>query len=183
MVVVLFLVLSYPFTRSQTGAFSLSGDSSKNMELFVRPFRVTTTRGGRKWKIFQKPLLPSCSRFPSCFHARLKVASGNPLFFVTLGKNDTLNSEKWTKEEEGNRLQKNTLVGVGARCSTRLRETNVSEIRGNSAECNEICRHVSRIKMSSLFPFPRRPVPPSSIYDVASPCVALRSVSFLGTSR
>lgn len=98
--VVLFLVLSYPFTRSQTGAFSLSGDSSKNMELSVRPFRVTTTRG-RKWKIFQKSLLPSSSRFPFCFHARLKVASVESPFFVTLGKNDTLNSEKWTKEEEG----------------------------------------------------------------------------------
>lgn len=77
--VVLFLVLPYPFTRSQTGAFSLSGDSSKNMELFVRPFRVTTTRG-RRWKIFQKSPLPSSSRFPFCFHARLKVASGMVLF-------------------------------------------------------------------------------------------------------
>lgn len=105
-------------------------------------------------------------------------------FFRNAGKNDPLNSEKWTKEEEGNRLQENTLVGVGARCSTWLRGTNVSEIRGNSPECNEICRHVSRIKMSSLlFPVPRRPVPPSSTYDVASPCVALRFVSFLGTSR
>lgn len=180
--VVLFLVLPYPFTRSQTGAFSLSGDSSKNMELFVRPFRVTTTRG-RRWKIFQKSPLPSFSRFPFCFRARLKVASGMTLFRNAGKKNDTLNSEKWTKEEEGNRLQENTLVGVGSRCSTWLRETNVSEIRGNSPECNEICRHVSRIKMSSLFPFPRRPVPPSSTYDVASPCVALRFVSFLGTSR
>lgn len=172
--VVLFLVLPYPFTRSETGASSLSGDSSKNMELFVRPFRVTTTRG-RRWKIFQKSPLPSSSRFPFSFHARLKVASRMALF-RNAGKNDTLNSEKWTKEEEGNRLQENTLVGVGSRCSTWLRETNVSEIRGNSPECNEICRHVSRIKMSSLFP-------PSSTYDVASPCVALRFVSFLGTSR
>jgi hypothetical protein len=125
--VVLFLVLPRSCTRSQPDAFSLSGDSSKNIELFARPFRVTTTRR-RKWKIFQKSFPSSSSRFSFCFHAPLKVTSRIP-FFGNARKSGTLNSEKWAKQEEGNRLWEETPVGVCALLDVASRDKRVRNSR------------------------------------------------------